>query len=72
MNLVLSALYVESKKQNKQRQHNRNSLTETENKVMAATEERRMSKTDERLRGINFQLCTAEEILVSDDVITLW
>ena len=56
MNLVLSALYVESKKQNKQRQHNRNSLTETENKVMAATEERRMSKTDERLRGINFQL----------------
>ena len=25
-----------------------------------------------RLRGINFQLCTAEEILVSDDVITLW
>ena len=54
MNSVPSPLHVESKKQNKD--NKTGSLTDTENKVMVATEERRMSKTDERLRGINFQL----------------
>ena len=39
-NTVPSHLHVESKKQNKQRQQNRNRLTDTENKLMVAREER--------------------------------